>query len=130
MVFVANPPTRVMDLNLNPVSWGFGIADVMTLGLASGILRPVRSMLEQFSPHIENVDPVSAYIDFINLMTLGLAKEGLCSSLKTLEKDPMLLTHFMEHYYLISGALMTWRKVQSWLAPSDIPLAVREGTSS
>jgi hypothetical protein len=36
----------------------------------------------------------------------------------------------MEHYHLIAGALMTWRKVQNWLDPADIPEAVREGTSS
>jgi hypothetical protein len=130
MVFVSNRPTRVMNIEINPVSWGFGFADLMTLGLTSQIFGPVRNALERISPRLENFDPVTTYIAFVNLLTGGLAREQLCASLEALEKNPMLLTHFMEHYYLISGALMTWRKVQSWLDPSEIPENVREGTSS
>lgn len=130
MVFVANRPTNVISLDLNPVSWGFGIADLMTVGLTSRLLGPLKNALEQFSPRLDNFDPVMTYISFINLLTGGMAKHQLCASLEALEKNPMLLTHFMEHYYLISGALMTWRKVQSWLDPADVPEGVREGTSS
>ena len=130
MVFVSNRPTNVLNLDLNPVSWGFSLADLMTFGLTSRIFAPVKTALEQVSPQLRNFDPVTAYMTFINLVTGGLAKEQLCSSLETLEKNPMLLTHFMEHYYLISGALMTWRKVQNWLNLADVPENVREGTSS
>jgi len=130
MVFVSNRPTNVVSIDLNPVSWGFSLADFMTLGVTSRIFGPVRKAFEQFSPRLEGFDPVSTYIAFINLVTGGLAKDQMCASLEALEKDPMLLTHFMEHYYLISGALMTWRKVQSWLDLDDIPEAIREGTSS
>jgi hypothetical protein len=130
LVFVANRPSNVVNLDLNPVKLGFGIADLMTLGLTSRFLAPVRNVLEQISPQIENFDPLMTYIWFVNLLTGGLAKDELCASLTALEKNPMLLTHFMEHYYLISGALMTWRKVQNWLDPADVPEGVREGTSS
>lgn len=130
MVFVSNRPTHVLELDLNPVSWGFGFADLMTLGLTSRLFGPVKSVLEQVFPRIENFDPVTTYIAFINLLTGGIAKGNLCASLEALEKNPMLSTHFMEHYHLIAGALMTWRKVQNWLDPADIPEAVREGTSS
>ncbi len=41
----------------------------------------------------------------------------------------MLLTHFMEHYEMISGALATWRHVQSWLDRAHVPEGVKEGTS-
>ena len=115
MVFVSNRPTNVINLDLNPVSWGFGLADLMTFGMTSRILAPVKNVLDQISPRLENFDPVTAYMTFINLVTGGLAKDQLCASLEALEKNPMLLTHFMEHYYLISGALVTWRKVQNWL---------------
>lgn len=130
MVFVSNRPTNVLNVNLNPVSWGFSLADVMTLGLTSRIFGPIRNVLERFSPRLENFDPVMAYITLINLLTGGLARDQLCASLESLEKNPMLLRHFMEHYYLISGALVTWRRVQNWLNQADIPEAVREGTSS
>lgn len=130
MVFVSNRPTQVMNIDLNLVSWGFGLADLMTFGLTSRFLEPVKNALQQFSPRLENFDLVMTYIAFVNLLTGGLAQDQLCASLESLEKNPMLLTHFMEHYHLISGALMTWRKVQNWLNPDDVPEIVREGTSS
>jgi hypothetical protein len=129
MVFVSNRPRRVLDLELNPVSLGFGLADIFTLGLASRAFGPVRDALERFSPRIPNLDPVTAYIFLANMLTGGLSEYELCTSLATLERDPMLLTHFMEHYELISGALSTWRRVQNWLDPKDIPEWVREGTN-
>jgi hypothetical protein len=130
MGFVANRPTNVTNFDLNPISWGFGFADLMTFGLTSRLFGPVKKALEQVTPQLPNFDPVMTYIAFINLLTGGMARDQLCASLEALEKNPMLLTHFMEHYYLISGALMTWRKVQNWLDPAEIPEAVREGTSS
>lgn len=130
MVFVSNRPTNVLDLSLNPVSWAFTFADLVSFGLTSRLFGPVKVAFERVSPRLENFDPVRTYISFINLITGGLAKDQLCASLEALEKNPMLLTHFMEHYYLISGALVTWRKVQNWLNSADIPENVREGTSS
>ena len=128
MVFVSNRPQRVLDLNLNPLSWGFALADLMTLGFASRFLGPVRNALERISPQLQNVDPVTAYIAVANVLTGNFARDELCTSLKTLERDPMLLTHFMEHYEMISGALATWRHVQSWLDPAHVPEGVKEGT--
>lgn len=130
MAFVANRPTGVVNLDVNPVSIGFGFADLMTFGLTSRFFAPVKNVLEQVSPRLENFDPVKTYVALVNFVTGGLAKKELCASLEALEKNPMLLTHFMEHYYLISGALLTWRKVQNWLDPADVPEEVREGTSS
>jgi len=130
MVFVANRPTNVINLDLNPVSWGFTFADLMTFGLASEFFGPVKNALTRVSPRLENFDPVLTYIRLVNLLTNGLAEQQFCASLKTLEKNPMLLTHFMEHYYLISGALMTWRKVQNWLDSAEVPEGVKEGTTS
>jgi hypothetical protein len=129
MVFVSNRPNRVLDLDLNPVALGFGLADLMTFGMASRFFGPVRGALERVTPSVQNFDPVTAYIAFVNLLTGGVARDELCTSLATLERDPMLLTHFMEHYELISGALATWRHVQNWLDRADIPEGVKEGTS-
>lgn len=129
MVFVSNRPNRVLDINLNPVSLGFGLADLMTFGLTSRLFAPVREALERVTPSVGNFDPVTAYITLINLLTGGVAENQLCASLSALERDPMLLTHFREHYELISGALATWRHVQSWLDRGDIPAGVKEGTS-
>ena len=129
MVFVSNRPSQVMSIDLNPVSLGFGLADLMTFGLASRLFGPVRAALERVTPAVPNFDPVTAYLTLLNLLTGGVAASEMCASLAALERDPMLLTHFMEHYELISGALATWRHVQSWLDRDDIPEGVKEGTS-
>lgn len=130
MTFVSNRPERVMSLELNPVTWGFRFADLMTLGLASRLFGPVKNALERVSPRIENFDPVTTYIAVVNLLTSGVARDQLCASLEALEKNPMLLTHFMEHYNMLAGALMTWRHVQDWLDRNEIPEGVLEGTTS
>ena len=130
MAFVSNRPRQVMSIDLDPVSIGFGLADLFSFGLASRVLGPAREALERVSPRVENFDPVTAYIGLVNLLTGGIAEDRLCASLETLEKNPMLLTHFMEHYNLIAGALMTWRHVQSWLDRGRIPEGVKEGVAS
>jgi hypothetical protein len=101
----------------------------MTFGLASHFFAPVRETLERFSPRLQNLDPVTAYISAVNIATGNFARDELCTSLETLERDPMLLTHFMEHYEMISGALVTWRHVQSWLNRADLPEGLKEGTT-
>lgn len=129
MAFVSNRPRQVLSLDLNPVSLGFGLADLMTFGLASRFFGPLRDVLERAAPRVPNFDPVTAYINLVNLLTGGLAAEEFCASLETLEKDPMLLTHFTEHYQLITGALATWRHVQNWLDREEVPEGIKEGTS-
>ena len=130
LVFISNRPTQVLSVDLDPVGMSFWLADLMSLGAASRFFGPVKGILEQFSPRISDFDPVTTYITIANLLSGRIASDQLCASLRALEKNPMLITHFMEHYQLIVGALMTWRHVQSWLDPAHIPEAVREGTSS
>ena len=129
LVFISNRPTQVMSIDLDPVGLSFWFADLMSFGLASRFFGPVKSILQRVSPRISNFDPVTTYIAIANILTGGAAGDQLCASLKALEKNPMLITHFMEHYQLIVGALMTWRHVQSWLDPAGIPEGVKEGTS-
>lgn len=130
MAFVSNRPEQVLRINLNPVSWGFGVADLLSFGLASRLFGPVRDALESLAPSVNNFDPVTTYIALANFLTGGLAGDQLCASLETLEQNPMLLTHFMEHYNLIAGALMTWRSVPNWLDARAVPAAVREGITT
>lgn len=130
LAFVANRPTHVLALDIDPVDLSFKLADLMSLGLASMVFGPTKNFLERFSPRITNFDPVTLYISLANILTAGLAGEYLCTALETLEKNPMLVTHFMEHYQLIMGGLMTWRHVQDWLDRANIPEGIIEGTSS
>jgi len=130
MVFVANRPEQVVSIDINPVSMSFGIADSLSFGLASRIFGPVKNIMERSSPVIPKVDPVGIYMSIADLLTANLASEQLCSSLQTLEVNPMLLTHYIEHYRLVVGALMTWRRVGNWLERDDIPENIIKGISS
>lgn len=130
MVFLANRPEQVLSIDIDPVKLGFGAADLLSFGLASRMFGPVKNILERFSPRITGFDPVGAYMRAANLLTANLASEQLCSSLETLEVNPMLLTHYIEHYRLVVGALTTWRGVQNWLERGDVPDEIIRGISS
>lgn len=114
LTFVVNRPERILNvakIGIDPVSIGFGMADLMSLGLASRFLAPLR---------FESPDPVFAWISMVNLLTGGRAASDLCISRERLEKD-MLIQHFNEHYTMLSGSLVTWRRVPDWLDRAALP---------
>ena len=43
-----------------------------------------------------------------------------------IEKD-FLVTHFMQHYQMIVGSLLTWRRVPDWLDSSALPETATTG---
>ena len=130
MVFVANRPERIMNVSLNPVSWSFTIANLMTFGLSSHFLAPLQGVLEQLPLKGSNVDPVYAFIRLANALSDGQAAKQLCLSTTELDKQ-FLVKHFQQHYQTIAGALHTWRQIPDWLVGDDqLPQWVVEGVSS
>ena len=45
MVFIANRPTHTVNLTVDPVDWNFKLADLFSLGFASKVFGPARSVL-------------------------------------------------------------------------------------
>jgi hypothetical protein len=129
MVFVANRPERILNLPLNPVSWGFTLTDLLTLGLSSRFLAPLRGVLEQLPFSGGNVDPVYAFIWLANAFSAGQAAQQLCLSTEELDKQ-FLVKHFMQHYQTVAGALQTWRQIPDWLDTSALPEWVVRGVSA
>ncbi|MEA2604566.1 MAG: hypothetical protein QOF89_5558 [Acidobacteriota bacterium] len=123
MAFVVNRPERILSLSLNPLQWGLQLADWMSLGTAT-------RFLPAFGPAVSGLasgDPVFSFIALANLMTGGLAARELCISRIQLEKS-FLATHFMQHYTMATGSLLTWRQIPDWLAPeSELPRWVVTG---
>lgn len=128
MVFISNRPTGVSNLVINPVNWGFRIADFLSLGIASRLVRPAEHILEQL-PLQFRFDPVSAYISATNLLSSGYAAKNLCISMEQLEKY-FLLIHFQQHYQTVVGSLLTWRLVRNWLDQKSLPPWVISGVGS
>jgi hypothetical protein len=128
MVFIANRPTGVVVLQIDPVSWGFKLADLASFGLTSRMLGPVRSALEAIPMTRAGFDPVYAYVSALNALTLGYAGREWCVSRTQLEKE-FLIRHFMQHYQTMVGSLLTWRQIPDWLDTPRLPRWVVTGRS-
>jgi hypothetical protein len=120
LVMVTNRPQKILDVDINPLAMGFGLANLMSLGFASQVFSSLSGALEKASPRMGRFDPVTAYISLADRLTAGISEEQLCISIKTLERE-MLLQTFMQHYDLIVGSIVTWRHTQDWLDPANLP---------
>ncbi len=129
MAFVSNRPERIANLQLDPITWSFKLADLFSFGLTSKILSPVKSALEQFPAKFGSFDPVYSSISLANLLTANQATEQLCISREQLERD-FLAQHFTQHYTTIVGSLLTWRQIPNWLDTQALPAWVIDGRSS
>ncbi|MEK6279430.1 MAG: hypothetical protein AABN95_03675 [Acidobacteriota bacterium] len=126
LVFVVNRPDRIVNATLDPVALGFGAADLMSLGVASTLFGPIRAALERLPIRIGPFDPISTYVALANQLTGGLAAQELCISREQLEKD-FLVQHFQQHYQMLTGALLTWRRIPDWLNPEELPKSIITG---
>jgi hypothetical protein len=129
MAFVANRPQRILNVSLNPLTWGFSLADLLTFGLSSRFLAPLQGVLEQLPCSGGNVDPVYTFIWLANVCSGGLAAQQLCLSAQELDTQ-FLVKHFMQHYQTVAGALHTWRQIPDWLDSAALPEWVVRGGSA
>lgn len=128
MIFIANRPTAVANVVVDPVSWGFWLADRFSSGIASRIFAPVKGVLDQL-PLRFTVDPVLTYVSAANAVSGNYAANVLCISREQLEKV-FLLKHFHQHYQTISESLLTWREIPDWLDERKLPTWVISGIGS
>jgi len=129
MVFVADRPERVVNIRIDPVDWGFGLADLFSFGFTSRLLAPVKNVLDKLPINAGTFDPVLPSISVVNALTANQAAETLCISRETLETE-FLIKHFMQHYQTIVGSLLTWRQVRNWLDSAAVPEWIVAGRSA
>lgn len=129
MVFVVNRPERIMNISLDPITWGFRFADLFSFGLTSRLLAPMKGAFDKLPTGDGGFDPVSGYVSMVNMLTGNRATEELCISREQLEKG-LLAQHFIQHYTTIVGSLLTWRQVPDWLDSARLPEWVITGRSS
>jgi hypothetical protein len=128
MIFISNRPTRVTNVIVNPVDWGFRIADMFSLGLASRLLAPAKDIANRL-PLQFSIDPVLAYVNAANAISGDYASRNLCISLEQLEKN-FLVQHFQQHYNTMIGSLETWRRFPNWLDEHSLPPWIISGVGS
>ena len=125
MIFIANRPTGISNLVIDPVNWSFRLADAFSLGIASRLFSPARDILNQL-PLTFSIDPVTLFVNGANGLSNGYAANALCISREQLERF-FLLLHFRQHYQTIVGSLLTWRQIPDWLDEKNLPSWVISG---
>ena len=130
MVFVANRPTSIANVSLNPVQWGCDMLDIMSGGYANALTAPLRTASERL-PGVGGFrfDPVFGFVALANLFTGGLATQEFCISREQLEKR-LILQHFLKHYQAVAGSIQTWRQIRNWLDERSLPRWVVTGEST
>jgi hypothetical protein len=124
--FVVNRPNKIAQVDIDPIGWGFKLADMMTFGTASRVMSPIKEIAETLPLRVSGLDPISTYIWMANTMTNGMAGRRLGHSKTVLEKR-MLVQHFMQHYEMLTSSLLVWRMVPDWTDPECLPAFCREG---
>lgn len=127
LVFVVNRPQRILEFPLNPLEWGFAFADLIAPDTVSSTFSPLRQIAMHYLPSFGTFDPLLTYTWLANVLTGGEAGKRFCISKEQLEKE-MLVQHFMQHYQMVIGSLLTWRQIPDWLDSRNLPSWVIHGT--
>jgi len=69
MAFVANRPERILNVAVDPVDWGFGLADLMSFGWTSRAFAPVKEILGRLPSRLGSFDPLTSYASLANLLS-------------------------------------------------------------
>lgn len=126
--FVANEPTAVLNISLDPLDWAASLTEVLTGGMATPLVAPFKKMLDRVTPDLR-FDPVFPGVRLLNVATFGQAAERLCISQLQLKKF-FLWIHFLQHYQTAIGSLQTWLQIPDWLDTENLPAFVVDGRSS
>lgn len=126
LVFLVNRPTNILNLTFDPIDWSFRLADFFSLGATRVFSAPFREIFQQLPFRLNGLDPLSAYISITNGFSDGAAASELCISREQLEKI-FLVQHFMQHYQMLVGSLLTWRQIPNWLDMASLPKHVTSG---
>ncbi len=127
--FVANRPTAIAAVPVDPVLLGLETADLLTGGYTAPFTLPLRMLAARGPLGQVRLDPVSTFIDVANLATAGLAARQLCISRQEVDRQ-LILLHFNKHYQALAGSLQTWRQIRDWLDEASLPRWVVTGEAT
>jgi hypothetical protein len=115
--FVVNRPQRILNLSTRALGQGLRLFESLSLGLSAPLVAPFERALGR---QMSGFDPLLSIVALANVCTGGFAGRDLCISKEALEKS-MLVQHFRQHYTLLTGCLMTWRRVADWRDTAALP---------
>ncbi|HEY2150595.1 MAG TPA: hypothetical protein VGH34_07300 [Vicinamibacterales bacterium] len=122
--FVVNRPDKIAQVDIDPIDWSFRFADMMTFGIASRLMAPVRTVTDTLPLRVSGLDPISTYIWVANTVTGGMAATRLGYSKSVLEKR-MLVQHFLQNYEMLRSSVLVWRTVPDWTDHAMLPAFCR-----
>ncbi len=129
MPFVSNRPDKIMNFSLDPVDWGLNLADRLTLGIGSSLVKPIRAAWQEWAGMTgPAADPVVAGINVADFISMGQSSKQLNITLDQLNRG-FLVRHSLQHYMTVFGSLRTWRQIPDWRSES-LPEWVVDGNSS
>jgi hypothetical protein len=100
----------------------------MSFGLANRVFSPLRNALDDDARDGAAFDPIDTMIGLSEALrgpgggVAGLTRSGV--------QKELLVRHFMQHYQMIVGSLLTWRQLPDWSDEALIPSWVATGVSS
>ena len=118
--FVVSRPNKIAQVDIDPIDWSFRLADMLTFGVASRVMAPVKTVTDTLPLRVSGANPVSTYIWMANTVTGGMAATRLGHSKTVLEKR-MLVQHFLQNYSMLRSSLLVWRTVSDWTDSSTLP---------
>ncbi|MEM7581778.1 MAG: hypothetical protein AAF560_00230 [Acidobacteriota bacterium] len=125
--FTANQPNSFVRVPLNPIEWGFEIADRASFGLTDRLFGPVRKILRDLPFGSSQLEPIFTFVRLANLLSNGRAARELLISRREILKTVMAI-HFMDTYSFQLGTLANWRRFPDWTDPEKLPNWVKTGS--
>jgi hypothetical protein len=126
--FVVSRPNQMARVDVDPIDWGFKLADVLTFGAASRLMSPVRSIADTLPLRITGLDPIATSIWIASAIANGMADRPLADAKEQFEKG-VLTQHAAQHRELLSRAVLVWRMAADWTDEARVPTFVREGAA-
>jgi hypothetical protein len=126
--FVVNRPKQIARVDIDPIDWGFRLADLMTFGAASRIMSPVRTITDTLPLRITGLDPIATSIWLANAMTNGMVDRPLADAKQQFEKG-VLTQHALQQRELLTRALFAWRMAADWTDEGRLPAFCRKGAA-
>ncbi len=129
MTFVSHAPEGLINVSLNPLTWGVTLANLSTSRVFAQYIAPVQKAINRLPFSDLTIDPIRPTVRWLNLLTGNYAAKYFCISQREIDKE-LLYIHFLQHYNAVLGSMQTWRQFPDWTDAAKLPTWVKTGQSA